>query len=63
MASWQQFLKPDVIVFAIPISAILVGGVIAIVKMVISHRERMALIEQGIHPDDTPNHAPDEEEY
>ncbi len=54
--SWQQFLRPEIIVFAIPIVAILIGGVIAITKIVIHHRERMAMIEQGLHPD----HPPDE---
>ncbi|MBN2475109.1 MAG: hypothetical protein JXB62_10910 [Pirellulales bacterium] len=56
--SWQQFLRPDIIVFLIPISAILVGGAIAIVSMVIKHRERMSMIEQGINPD----RRPDEED-
>ena len=45
--------QPERILFAIPIVAIVGGVVIAIVKMVIAHRERMALIEQGIHPDHT----------
>ena len=35
----------------IPICAILVGGVIAIVAMVIRHNERIAKIERGIDPD------------
>ena len=56
--SWQQLFSPEVIVFAIPIVAIIVGGVIAIVKIVIAHRERMAMIERGIHPD----HPPDDED-
>ena len=38
-------------VFMIPIVAILVGGAMAITKMMISHRERLAMIERGIHPD------------
>ncbi len=45
----------DVMVFMIPIVAVIVGGLIAIVKMVISHRERMAMIEQGVHPDYPPD--------
>ena len=35
----------------VPISAIIVGGVIAIVGMVHRHQERLAKIERGIHPD------------
>ena len=38
-------------VFLIPIIAILVGGVIAIVAMVHKHNERLAKIERGIDPD------------
>ena len=37
--------------FLIPIVAIIVGGVIAIVAMVLSHQERLAKIERGIDPD------------
>jgi hypothetical protein len=35
----------------IPIIAIIVGGVIAIVGMVQKHNERLAKIERGIDPD------------
>ena len=35
----------------IPIVALLVGGAIAIVAMVIRHNERIAKIERGIDPD------------
>jgi hypothetical protein len=38
-------------VFLIPIIAIIVGGVIAIVGMVHKHQERIAKIERGINPD------------
>jgi len=37
--------------FLIPITAILVGGVIAIVVLVLRHLERIAKIEHGIDPD------------
>ena len=51
----SRFLEPDVLVFLIPISAIvmgtLVGGVVAVTKLVIRHRERMAMIAQGMNPD------------
>jgi hypothetical protein len=35
----------------VPISAIIVGGVIAIIGMVHRHHERLAKIERGIDPD------------
>ena len=35
----------------IPITAILVGGVIAIVVLILKHQERIAKIEHGIDPD------------
>ena len=37
------------VVIGIPV---IVGGVIAVTKLLIKHRERMAMIEQGMHPDD-----------
>ena len=49
---WPSLLiRPETIVFAIPIVAILVGGILAITKILIRHRERMAMIERGMHPD------------
>jgi ABC-type enterochelin transport system permease subunit len=35
----------------VPIVAIIVGGVIAVVAMVHKHQERLAKIERGINPD------------
>jgi hypothetical protein len=35
----------------VPISAIIIGGVVAIVGMVHRHQERLAKIERGIDPD------------
>ena len=57
--TWQESLfdllrRPDFVVFLVPISLFVIGGVIAITKIVISHRERMAMIERGIHPDYPP---------
>ncbi len=49
--SWSQLLQPEILVFLIPIIAVLMGGVLGIVKLLIKHRERMAMIEQGMHPD------------
>ena len=51
MAIIERLLEPDVIWVVIPIFAIFVGGAIAIVSSIISHRERIAMIEQGMHPD------------
>ena len=49
---WPSFLsRPETLVFAIPIVAILVGGIVSITKQLIRHRERMAMIERGMHPD------------
>ena len=44
-------------VFAIPIVAIVCGSIKAIVKMIINHRERMGLIQHGIHPDYPPEES------
>jgi hypothetical protein len=38
----------------IPISAIVVGGAIAITTMVLRHQERLAKIERGMDPDAPP---------
>jgi hypothetical protein len=37
--------------FLIPISAIVIGGIVVVVKMILSHQERIAKIERGIDPD------------
>ena len=37
--------------FLIPIVAVIVGGAIAIVILVLRHMERIAKIERGIDPD------------
>ena len=63
--SWSHILsRPDILgislALGIPIVAILVGGTVTIVRRLIVHRERMAMIEQGLHPDHPPE---DEEEY
>jgi Flp pilus assembly protein protease CpaA len=48
---WWEFLDhPDTLVLAIPIVAILIGGVVSITRLLIRHRERMAMIERGMHP-------------
>ena len=35
----------------IPIVAILIGGVMGMSKLIMRHRERMAMIERGMNPD------------
>ena len=60
--NWNEFVSPEIIVFLIPLAAILVGGIIAITKLIIRHRERMAMIERGIDPDHPQEPQPDEQE-
>jgi hypothetical protein len=38
----------------VPISAIIVGGAIAITAMILRHQERVAKIERGMDPDAPP---------
>ena len=53
---WSRFfLNPAVVWVLIPVTAILVGGIQQLVKMFLTHQERIAMIEQGIHPDDVSN--------
>ncbi len=52
---WEKLLQEEVLVFLVPITAILVGGAIAITKLIIRHRERIAMIEHGMDPDRRPD--------
>ena len=56
--NWSQLLEPDslavVLIFGLPMVGIVVGGVVSLAKIVIRHRERIAMIEHGIHPDYPP---------
>ena len=38
----------------VPITAIIVGGVVAVATMILRHQERIAKIERGIDPDAPP---------
>jgi uncharacterized membrane protein (DUF106 family) len=59
---WLEFVsRPEALVFLIPIVAILVGGIISITKKLIHHRERMAMIERGMHPDFPPEQCDPQE--
>ena len=61
--NWTSLLsRPELLIpglaLCIPIVAIIVGGITSITRRLIAHRERMAMIQQGIHPD----HPPEEDE-
>ena len=62
----QEFLSDTgsltiLLVFSIPIVSIIGGCITAIVKMLITHRERVKMIENGMHPDYPPDD--DEEDH
>ena len=48
----------DLGIWLIPITAIIVGGITGIVKMILNHQERLAMIERGIHPDSAKKNEP-----
>jgi hypothetical protein len=58
----EMILRPEVLIFLIPIVAIVIGGVVALSKIWIRHRERMAMIAAGIHPDERPDENIDDDE-
>jgi hypothetical protein len=61
--SWSDFLsRVDLLALMIPIVAIVVGGIVAIVVALIRHRERMAMIERGLYPPDDPPEEDDPED-
>jgi hypothetical protein len=45
---------PGILALSIPIVAIIVFGVVVIARLLITHRERMTMIEMGMHPDYPP---------
>jgi hypothetical protein len=51
---WGRILNPGVLGLLIPIVAIVSWASIAITKMIIAHRERIAMIERGRFPDMPP---------
>ena len=57
---WERLLQEEILVFLVPITGILVGGAIVITKLVIRHRERIAMIEHGMDPDRRPEASTDE---
>lgn len=52
----RMFENPDIFYVLLSVVAIVAGAVVivVIVKFLIAHRERMAMIERGIHPDYPP---------
>ena len=50
---WLTTLGP----YVVPVVAIVVGGAIAIVTMILKHQERIAKIERGIDPDAPPSRS------
>jgi hypothetical protein len=45
-------------IWLIPISAIVVWGIVEVVKTALHHQERLAMIERGIHPDSVNKNDP-----
>jgi hypothetical protein len=45
-------------IWLIPISAIVVYGIVEIIKMAFAHNERLAMIERGMHPDSVKKNDP-----
>jgi hypothetical protein len=52
----RMFENPDIFYVLLSVVAIVAGAIVIVVlaKILIVHRERMALIKQGIHPDYPP---------
>ena len=57
MSLLEFFSHPGRLAIMIPIVLIISGAITNIVKRVVSHRERMAMIEMGLHPDYPPDEA------
>ncbi len=50
----ELLLRPETLVFLIPIAAIVGGIAYKITTAIIAHRERMARIEHGLDPNEAP---------
>ncbi len=59
--SLLPFITTSHLPFLVALVAIVSGGIIAIIKILIRHRERMAMIERGMHPDFEYEDAPPED--
>ena len=51
---WNRILQPDLIWVVIPVVAIVVWGIVEIVRQSHRYAERRAMIERGMHPDFPP---------
>ncbi|MFG0316663.1 MAG: hypothetical protein ACF8XB_05280 [Planctomycetota bacterium JB042] len=57
----ERLFRPEVVWVLIPVIALIVWGGVEITQSIIRHRERIAMIEQGMHPDH-PDHADEDAE-
>lgn len=57
--NWVLLFNPAVVWVLIPIVAIVVSAVAKIMHRSQEHRERMAMIAAGLHPDYPPDEDPD----
>lgn len=53
----DRILDPPILIFLIPIVAIVSGCVISVTKTIVRHRERLVMIENGFDPDGNANVA------
>ena len=47
----ERMLEPQVVSMLIPIAAIIMGGIYITAKAYMRHKERLAMIERGMNPD------------
>jgi hypothetical protein len=52
---WERVLRPEVLWVVIPLAAIVMAGVNGVLSQIHRHRERLAMIEQGMDPDASRN--------
>jgi hypothetical protein len=49
---WNRFFdSPEILGIMLPIVAVIAAAIVIIIKLLIRHRERMTMIERGMHPD------------
>ena len=48
---WVPLVQSEFLFYLIPIVGILAWAVVTLVRMQHRHRERLAMIERGMHPD------------
>ena len=54
----ERMMDPQVFAMLIPIAAIIMGVTYAIAKAYMRHKERLAMIERGMHPDQPEDKQP-----